>query len=63
MHQNIEAIYQNKSNINSYGATNKAEFLAVAAEYFFERPDLLQEKHPELYELPSKMFKQQAKKE
>jgi MtfA peptidase len=55
---NIERIQKNKSDINPYGTTNKAEFLAVAAEYFFERPDLLQEKHPELYALLSKMFRQ-----
>ncbi|HYH15395.1 MAG TPA: M90 family metallopeptidase [Flavisolibacter sp.] len=60
---NIERIQKNKSDINPYGATNKAEFLAVAAEYFFERPDLLQEKHPELYELLSKMFRQEPKVE
>jgi len=57
--QKIEEIHQNESDINPYGATNQAEFLAVASEYFFERPDLLQEKHPELYSLLSKMFRSQ----
>ena len=59
--QNIERIHRNKSDINPYGATNKAEFLAVVAEYFFERPDLLQDKHPELYDLLVKMFRQHPK--
>jgi Mlc titration factor MtfA (ptsG expression regulator) len=49
----------NRSDINTYGATSQAEFFAVAAEYFFERPDLLQSKHPELYDLLSKVFRQQ----
>ncbi|MDB5192245.1 MAG: peptidase [Segetibacter sp.] len=55
----ISEILENKSDINPYGATNEAEFLAVVSEYFFERPDLLHEKHPELYEWLSKMFRKQ----
>lgn len=57
VHENIERIQRNNSDINPYGATNKAEFLAVVSEYFFERPDLLQERHPDLYELLTKMFR------
>ncbi len=37
--------------INSYGATNPAEFFAVATETFFEKPQQLLKKHPALYEL------------
>jgi Mlc titration factor MtfA (ptsG expression regulator) len=59
MHKEIKRIMANRSDINPYGATNQAEFFAVVAEYFFERPDLLHEKHPELYELLSAMFRQQ----
>jgi len=47
-----------KSSIDIYGATNKAEFFAVVSEYFFERPELLEQKHPELYKLLSTIFKQ-----
>jgi Mlc titration factor MtfA (ptsG expression regulator) len=61
--EKIEEIRQNESDINPYGATNQAEFLAVVSEYFFERPDLLQEKHPELYVLLSKMFRRDEKAE
>ncbi len=57
MQRSIEKIKENESDINPYGATNQAEFFAVASEYFFERPDLFQEKHPELYALLSKFFK------
>jgi hypothetical protein len=63
MHHNIQQILKNESDINPYGATNKAEFFAVAAEYFFERPDLLQEKHPDLYEILTKIFRQEPKRE
>jgi len=41
-----------------YGASNQAEFFAVAAEYFFERPDLLQSNHPQLYQLPERIIRQ-----
>ncbi len=37
--------------LDYYGATNKAEFFAVATETFFERPLQLRERQPELYEL------------
>ncbi len=39
-----------KSVMDSYGATNPAEFFAVATETFFEKPRQLKNKHPELYE-------------
>ena len=58
MQKEIELIHDDDSDINPYGSTNQAEFFAVVSEYFFERPALLQEKHPELYELLLKIFKQ-----
>lgn len=36
--------------IDAYGATNPAEFFAVATETFFEKPHQLFNKRPELYE-------------
>lgn len=59
MNQNIEAIHAGNSDINIYGSTNRAEFFAVAAEYFFERPDLFKEKHEKLYNLMTKIFHQE----
>jgi MtfA peptidase len=59
MQQEIKKILAGRSDINSYGATNEAEFFAVVAEYFFERPDLLQHKNPELYQLLTTIFRQQ----
>lgn len=40
----------NKTLLRAYGATNPAEFFAVATEVFFERPKKMKKKHPELYE-------------
>jgi Mlc titration factor MtfA (ptsG expression regulator) len=37
------------SVLDEYGATNLAEFFAVATESFFEKPLQLQRKHPKLY--------------
>ena len=58
MRRNVQQIMQNRSDIDAYGATNEAEFFAVASEYFFERPDLLREKHPELFDLLATIFRQ-----
>jgi hypothetical protein len=55
----IKQIQANRSDINPYGATSKAEFFAVASEYFFERPDLLSTRHPELFKLLSAIFRQE----
>src|SRR5688572_15012516 len=57
MQKKIQAIIDDRSDINPYGATDEAEFFAVASEYFFERPGLLKEKHPDLYELLERIFR------
>ncbi len=56
MHKEMEAINDDKSDIRAYGGTKQAEFFAVASEYFFERPDLLKRKHPELYKMMEACF-------
>ncbi|WP_367389113.1 zinc-dependent peptidase [Lewinella sp. LCG006] len=58
MHEEIEEIKNRDSDINPYGATNQAEFLSVAAEYFFSQPHLFERKHPDLFELMEKIFRQ-----
>ncbi|MES2777847.1 MAG: M90 family metallopeptidase [Bacteroidota bacterium] len=58
IHKNIQAIRENNSDINPYGATNESEFFAVASEYFFSTPLLFKERHPELYEMLEKIFRQ-----
>lgn len=63
----LSAEYQNlcakaeggrKSVLDHYGATNPAEFFAVASECFFEKPLQMQRKHPELYEEFMKFYRQ-----
>jgi len=46
-----------RSVLNDYGATNPAEFFAVATESFFEKPMQLRKKHPELYEELQKYYR------
>lgn len=58
MHKEIDAILKHRSDINPYGATSKTEFFAVASEYFFERPALFKERHPELFKLMEEIFDQ-----
>lgn len=61
MRRNIQDIRANQSDINPYASTNPQEFLAVVAEYFFERPGLMRTRHPELYEMLEQMFKSPVK--
>ncbi|MDB2462835.1 zinc-dependent peptidase, partial [Algibacter sp.] len=56
VHDEMEAINNNTSDIRSYGGTNQQEFFAVASEYFFQRPKLFKRKHPELYKMMSDCF-------
>jgi len=43
------AQHHKKSVMDKYGATNPAEFFAVATETFFEKPVQLKKKAPDLY--------------
>ena len=54
----VRKIKKRKSDINPYGLTNNAEFLAVVSEYFFDNPEKFQEKHPELYDYLCAIFQQ-----
>ena len=54
--ENMQAMMKGESDIDVYGVSNPAEFFAVVSEYFFERPDLLEAKHPELYAMLEQMF-------
>lgn len=44
--------------LDAYGATNPAEFFAVATECFFERPRALKRKHAALYDLLATFYRQ-----
>ena len=56
IHQEIQQIKTGDSDINPYATTNEAEFFAVAAEYFFKQPGLMEKKHPALYEMLKQIF-------
>ncbi len=43
--------------LDHYGATNKAEFFAVASETFFEQPSEFSRKHNELFGLLRKYYR------
>ncbi len=47
-----------RSVLDSYGATNPAEFFAVATESFFEEPVALRDQEPELYEVLARYYGQ-----
>ena len=46
------------ADINPYGYTSEVEFFAVATEYFFESPEVMHRKRPELYGLLQQIFRQ-----
>ncbi len=46
-----------KTLIDGYGAVSEGEFFAVVTELFFEKPQLLETKHPELYEELRKYYR------
>lgn len=46
------------STLDSYGATNEAEFFAVATEHFFDRPSELKRELPALYEVLVGFYRQ-----
>lgn len=58
MHDEMKRIHKGSSDINPYGSTNEAEFLSVVTEYFFSQPELFERKHPELFQMLEKVFKQ-----
>jgi Mlc titration factor MtfA (ptsG expression regulator) len=44
--------------LDAYGATNEAEFFAVATEHFFDQPTALRRRHPELYGVLQEFYRQ-----
>ena len=48
--------------LRAYGYTNEAEFFACATEMFFEQPDLLDKRAPELFALLQRFFRQDLRK-
>ena len=50
-----------REEIDDYAYTNEAEYFAVLSEYFFEAPELLQKRHPEVYGMMRKMYHQDTR--
>ncbi len=48
-------------HIDDYAYTNEAEYFAVLSEYFFEAPDVLEKKNPEIYRMLRSMYHQNTK--
>ncbi|TDX01648.1 M90 family metallopeptidase [Dinghuibacter silviterrae] len=61
LHAYLGPVRSGHTDINTYGGTNGAEFLAVVSEYFFKRPDLMEERHPDLYAMLSHIFQQRPR--
>ncbi len=49
-----------RSLLDAYGATNEAEFFAVASECYFERPKELEQQHAELFGLLKAFYQRGA---
>lgn len=58
IYKKISQVNNGTSDIRYYGANSQQDFLAVAGEYFFERPHLLKQNHPILYSELMKVFNQ-----
>lgn len=58
MHQEMKKIKTKKSDIDLYGALSEEEFLPVAAEYFFQKPEQFKQNHPKLYRMLNRIFRQ-----
>lgn len=58
----MKRLEEGHSVLREYASTNRAELFAVAVENFFERPSLLEERHPELYRALATLFRQDPAK-
>lgn len=52
----IRRVRIGRSMLRRYAASNPAELFAVAVENFFERPEIMAEKHPELFAAMKSLF-------
>lgn len=51
------AEHSKRTLLDHYGATNRAEFFAVASETFFELPEKMNKRHPELFKMLVKYYR------
>ena len=50
-----------RHHIDDYAYTNEAEYFAVLTEYFFEAPDVLKKKAPDVYSMMQSMYRQNTR--
>jgi len=60
--EELQSTKRGRHHIDDYAYTNHAEYFAVLTEYFFEAPDVLQKKNPQLYELMQAMYRQDTRR-
>lgn len=58
MRREFEKVNKGKSMLRQYAGTNPAEFFACSVEAFFEKPEMMKQKAPELYRQLSEFFNQ-----
>lgn len=58
--EETQKMRKGSSDINAYGLTNNAEFFSVVSEYFFDNPAKFRKRHPELYQMLSKIYHQET---
>jgi Mlc titration factor MtfA (ptsG expression regulator) len=59
--QELQSTSNGASHINDYAYTNEAEYFAVLSEYFFEAPDVLAKKNPDLYQMLERIYRQDTR--
>lgn len=52
-----DILHHNQTLLDHYGATNPAEFFAVATEAFYEQPAQMAEHHPQLFDELKKYYR------
>lgn len=57
VNKNIQKIHNGESDISSYATTKRGEFFAVVSEYFFNSSQQFKERHPELFDILSIIYK------
>ncbi len=57
----LKSTSNGRHHIHDYAYTNEAEYFAVLTEYFFEAPDVLEKKNPELYRLMQSLYRQDTR--
>ncbi len=58
MQREFEKVHKGKSMLRQYAGTNPAEFFACSVEAFFDKPEMMKKKAPQLFKQLSTFFNQ-----